>query len=62
MFDSPFTLCPRRNEMVLLDQTLKECAREHRCRDTKHCPLARYFRGVDFTHPIDKESLDAVCL
>ena len=62
MFDSPFTHCPRCNEMVLLDQTLKECAREHRCRDTKHCPLANFFCGADFSHPIDKESLDAVGL
>ncbi len=48
MFDSPFDRCPVCNEMVLLDQTQKECAREHGCRNVD-CPLGRYFVGVDFS-------------
>lgn len=61
MFDSPFTHCPRCNEMVILDQTVTECAREHQCRNTKTCPLREYFCGADFTHELDKESFNAVC-
>ena len=48
MFDSPFDRCPVCNEMVLLDQTRKECAREHGCGNID-CPLARYFVGYDFS-------------
>ena len=54
MFDSPFDHCPRCGEMVLLDQTLKECAREHRCADTSDCPLQKYFVGRDFSAPSAK--------
>lgn len=49
MFDSPFDHCPRCGEMVLLDQTLKECAREHQCTDTTDCPLRKLFCGHDFS-------------
>jgi hypothetical protein len=49
MFDSPFDHCPRCGEIVLLDQTLKECAREHHCADTSDCPLRRLFCGHDFS-------------
>lgn len=47
MFDSPFVFCPRCGEMVLLDQTRRECAREHGC-DQEPCPLAAWFGGIDF--------------
>ena len=47
MFDSPFTCCPVCGEMVLLDQTQRECAAEHCCGDGK-CPLAEIFSGIDF--------------
>jgi hypothetical protein len=47
MFDSPFTYCPRCGEMVLLDQTQRECAAEHRCGDIE-CPLGEIFSGIDF--------------
>lgn len=47
MFDSPFTYCPKCGEMVLLDQTQRECAAEHRCGDAE-CPLADSFSGIDF--------------
>jgi len=47
MFDSPFTYCAKCGEMVLLDQTQRECATEHRCGDIA-CPLAALFGGIDF--------------
>ena len=47
MFDSPFAFCPRCGDMVLLDQTRRECAREHGCAQ-EHCPLAAWFGGIDF--------------
>jgi hypothetical protein len=53
MFDSPFDHCPVCNQMVLLDQTQRECALEHGClskdRCLEHCPLARQFCGHDFS-------------
>ena len=55
MFDSPFALCKRHNEMVLVDQTLVECAREHACDDTCTCPLARYFPDADNAAPTAHE-------
>lgn len=51
MFDSPFAPCPLCGEMVLLDQTQRECAAEHRC-GQRECPLANYFTGHDFTVPL----------
>jgi hypothetical protein len=48
MFDSPFEFCRLCGEHVLLDQTVAECAREHRCRDVAGCPLRRYFTGIAF--------------
>lgn len=50
MFDSPFEFCPRCGEVVLLDQTQRECATEHHCAKGD-CPLARFFTGIDFTRP-----------
>ena len=49
--DSPFEHCPHCNEYVLMDQTCKECQREHHCKDVQ-CPLKQYFLGVDFEHPM----------
>lgn len=54
MFDSPFEYCPRCREVVLLDQTRRECAAEHRCPDCE-CPLARFFTGIEFTPPPGKK-------
>lgn len=48
MFDSPLEVCRICGEWVLLDQTHKECAREHHC-TVERCPLERYFTGVDFS-------------
>ncbi len=42
MFGSPFAYCPVANDCVLLDQTLRECAREHGCRESR-CPLQGLF-------------------
>lgn len=47
MFDSPFAWCPKCGEAVLLDQTKRECADEHRCGDIQ-CPLEGCFVGIDF--------------
>ena len=47
MFDSPFTYCSRCGEVVLLDQTQRECAGEHHCGNVE-CPLAKSFSGIDF--------------
>lgn len=42
-FDSPVGRCEIVREMVLLDQTQADCAREHECRRTRHCQLSAYF-------------------
>lgn len=42
LFDSPFEICPLCNEYVFLDQTQKQCAREHHCEGVE-CPLNRFF-------------------
>jgi hypothetical protein len=43
MFDSPIARCEIIEEMVLIDETQAECAREHGCPPDRVCPLARYF-------------------
>ena len=57
MFDSPIDRCPVCGEMVLLDQTPVECAREHGCSADTACPLQEYFTGIDFSVPQSKEKL-----
>lgn len=57
MFDSPIEPCPVCGEMVLLDQTQRECAREHHCRSGTECPLQRFFTGIDFSVAQSKEVL-----
>jgi hypothetical protein len=57
MFDSPIECCPACGEMVLLDQTQGECAREHHCGIESPCPLRRYFTGIDFSVVQPKEKL-----
>ena len=42
-FDSPIARCELVREMVLTDQTQKECAREHKCPPKRSCPLVRRF-------------------
>jgi hypothetical protein len=57
MFDSPIDKCPVCGQMVLLDQTQFECAREHKCSDGMICPLMNYFTGIDFSVAQPKENL-----
>jgi hypothetical protein len=47
MLDSPIGVCPVCRHPVLLDQTPKECAREHECSEP-HCPLESAFTGIEF--------------
>ena len=60
MFDSPFEYCVVCQEYVLLDQTRRECGREHSCAAVSKCPLERLFTGMDFRErqgaPKDEES------
>lgn len=44
--DSPVGRCEAVREMVLLDETQAECAREHGCPPGFECPLAGYFVNV----------------
>ncbi len=53
MFDSPLEMCLVCGDWVLLDQTRKECAREHHC-TVERCPLERFFTGFDFSRPIEE--------
>ena len=57
MFDSPIDHCPVCGQMVLLDQTKIECAREHGCDACTPCPLQKYFTGLDFSVPQPKDKL-----
>lgn len=41
--DSPIGRCEAVREMVLLDETQKECAREHGCPEGRDCPLKGWF-------------------
>lgn len=45
-FDSPVGRCEVVREMVLLDETQAECAREHGCTAGHKCPLAGCFARV----------------
>lgn len=51
MFDSPFAYCPKCNQMVLLDQTQRECKAEHTCGNSE-CPLQECFTGIEFRQPV----------
>ena len=42
-FDSRIGRCEAIREMVLLEETQLECAREHACPDGRECPLKGYF-------------------
>lgn len=54
MFDSPFAYCPKCKQMVLLDQTQRECKAEHGCGDIE-CPLLTHFSGYDFQSPTESK-------
>ena len=57
MFDSPIEYCPVCGQMVILDQTRIECAREHACKSDTECPLQKYFTGIDFSVAQSKQLL-----
>lgn len=59
MLDSPFEYCKVCGGYVLLDQTHRECAREHGCADASDCPLRRLFTGIDFGAKKRKAESDA---
>ena len=42
-FDSPIGRCEAVRELVLLDETQQECAREHGCAPDFECPLRALF-------------------
>lgn len=50
-FDSPIGRCPVVREMVLLDETQAECAREHECPPGQVCPLEECFTRVSGRAP-----------
>lgn len=50
-FDSPIGRCPVVREMVLLDETQAECAREHECPPGQVCPLEDCFTRVSGRAP-----------
>jgi hypothetical protein len=52
LIDSPLEICPVCNEYVFLDQTQKECAREHHCKNVD-CPLERFFVGREMHESTD---------
>ncbi|CAL93448.1 hypothetical protein [Azoarcus olearius] len=55
--DSPIARCEAVREMVLLDETQAECAREHDCPPGRICPLDGCFTAVS---GIAEEHLAAV--
>lgn len=42
-FDSPIARCEAIHELVLTDETQRECACEHDCPSGRVCPLDGYF-------------------
>ncbi|SEG18580.1 hypothetical protein [Thauera chlorobenzoica] len=54
IFDAPIGRCEVVHEMVLLDETRRECACEHGCPPGQACPLAHCFArrsGLYEAHP-----------
>lgn len=49
--DSPIGRCEAVREMVLLDETQIECAREHECPPGRDCPLAGCFYEISGIGP-----------
>lgn len=57
IFDSPIGRCEAVKEMVLLDETQIECAREHDCPPGRNCPLDGCFTPVSGLSEEDAELL-----
>lgn len=55
--DSPIGRCEAVKEMVLLDETQRECAREHDCPPGRNCPLEGCFALVSGLSAEDAERL-----
>lgn len=55
MFDSPFEFCPLCGEYVLLDQTQRQCAREHACKCA--CPLRPFFTGMEIREAPERRAI-----
>jgi hypothetical protein len=51
MFDVPISRCEAIHEMVVIDQTQAECAREHECPADRVCPLDGYFNEASGISP-----------
>lgn len=45
-FDSPISPCEAVHEMVLTDQTQRQCALEHGCPPGRQCPLDGCFASM----------------
>lgn len=59
--DSPIARCEAVREMVLLDETQRECAREHACPPGRKCPLQGCFTPVSGLSAEDADRLAAQC-
>lgn len=46
IFDAPIARCEAVREMVLTDETQRECAREHDCPPGRKCPLEGCFAEI----------------
>ncbi|QID17572.1 hypothetical protein G3580_07885 [Nitrogeniibacter mangrovi] len=55
--DSPVGRCEAVREMVLLDETQAECAREHACPAGRQCPLDGCFYH---TSGVSEQTADAI--
>lgn len=47
MVDSYFRYCALCHANVLLNQTQRHCAGEHKCEDLSNCVLRRFFTGAE---------------
>lgn len=57
--DSPIGRCEAVREMVLLDETQGECAREHACPPGRDCPLEGCFAQVSGVSDATAENIAA---
>ena len=46
IFDAHIARCEAIHEMVLTDETQRDCAREHDCPANRLCPLCDYFTAT----------------
>lgn len=60
IIDSPIGRCEAVREMVLLDETQRECAREHGCPPDRVCPLEDCFTQRSGVSEETLRALDAV--